>query len=136
MAASRVQAEPDATIGDLIGRLTDDSKRLARDEVRLAKLEMGENLRAGGRGVMWLALAFGIGVIALVALTIALTAAIGRAAEHMWVGALVTGLVELGLGAWLISRGLKAFGTPSYTLGESREELRKTKEWLERARTS
>jgi hypothetical protein len=49
VAASRVQAEPDATIGDLIRRLTDDSKRLVRDEVRLAKLEIGENLRADGR---------------------------------------------------------------------------------------
>ena len=134
MAATRVPVEPDATIGDLIRRLTDDSKRLVRNEVRLAKLEMGENLRAGARGVMWLALAFGIGVIALTALTIALTAGIGRIAGNLWVGALVTGLLEVALGAWLIMRGIKAYGTPSYTLGESREELRKTKEWLERER--
>ena len=134
MASSRVQVEPDATIGDLIRRLTDDSKRLVRNEIRLAKLEMGENLRAGARGVMWLALAFGIGVIALTALTIALTAGIGRIAGNLWVGAVITGLVAAGLGAWLIMRGIKAYGTPSYTLGESREELRKTKEWLERER--
>jgi uncharacterized membrane protein YqjE len=129
--------EPDATIGDLIGRLTEDSKRLVRSEVRLAKLEMGENLRTGARGVMWLSLAFGIGIIALTALTIALTAAIGRAARgHVWIGAAVTGLLEVGLGAWLIVRGIKAFGTPSYTLGESREEIRKTKEWLEHERAT
>ena len=137
MAATRARVEPDATIGDLIRRLTDDSKRLVRNEIRLAKLEMGENLRAGARGVMWLALAFGIGVIALTALTIALAAGIGRIADgHVWVGAVVTGLVELGLGAWLIKRGLTAYATASYTLGESREELRKTKEWLERERAS
>jgi uncharacterized membrane protein YqjE len=132
-----VEVEPDATIGDLVRRLTDDSRRLVRGEVRLAKLEMGENLRAGAYGVMWLALAFGIGVIALTALTIALAAGIGRiAGGHMWVGALVTGVLELALGAWLIRRGIAAYGTPSYTLGESREELRRTKEWLERERAS
>ena len=137
MAATRAHAEPDATIGDLIGRLTEDSKRLVRSEVRLAKLEMGENLRTGARGVMWLALAFGIGIIALTALTIALTAAIARAAGgHLWMGAVVTGALEVALGAWLIVRGVKAFGTPSYTLGESREEIRKTKEWLEHERAT
>jgi uncharacterized membrane protein YqjE len=132
-----VQVDPDTTIGDLVRRLTGDSKRLVRDEIRLAKLEIGENLHAGARGVMWLALAFGIGVIALTALTIAVATAIGRAANgHMWVGAVVTGLLEIALGGWLITRGIKAYGTPSYTLGESREELRKTKEWLERERAS
>jgi hypothetical protein len=124
-------AEPDATIGDLIGRLTDDSKRLVGDEVRLAKLELGESIHLGARGAMWLALAFGVGILALVSATIALVAGIGRIANgNLWVGALVVGLLEAGIGAWLIVRGRKAFGTPSYTLGESREELRNTRAWL------
>ena len=37
-----VQVDPDAGIPDLIHRLTDDSKRLMSDEVRLAKLEVKE----------------------------------------------------------------------------------------------
>ena len=137
MEARHVQIEPDVTIRDLIGRLTDDSKRLVRDEVRLAKLETGENLRTGARGVLWLTLAFGIGVIALTALTIALTTAIGRAANgHVWVGAVVTGVLELAVGAWLIARGVKVFGSASYTLGESREELHNTAAWLTRERAT
>ena len=129
--------DADTTIGDLVGRLKDDSKRLVSDEFRLAKLEVGENLRVGARGVMWLALAFGIGVIALVSLTIALTAGIGRVANgNVWVGALVTGVLELALGAWLIVRGLKSFGEPSYTLGESRAELGNTKAWLAKERAT
>lgn len=129
--------DADTTIGDLVGRLKDDSRRLVSDEFRLAKLEVGENLRVGARGVMWLALAFGIGVIALVSLTIALTAGIGRVANgNVWVGALVTGAVELALGAWLIMRGLKSFTEPSYTLGESREELSNTKAWLAKERAT
>lgn len=137
MATREVTTEPDTSIGDLIARLADDSKRLVGDEVRLAKLEMGENLRLGARGTMWLALAFGVGVLAMVSATIALAAGIGRIANgNTWVGALVTGVLELGLGAWLILRGKRAFATPSYTLGESREELHNTKEWLEQQRST
>ena len=131
MATPTTQIDADATIRELIGRLTDDSKRLVRDEVRLAKLEIGENMRVGARGAMWLALAFGLGVVAMVSATIALIAGVGRLANgNMWVGALLVGLLEVGIGAWLVVRGKKAFGTPSYTLGESREELRNTRDWL------
>lgn len=137
MAVSRMDTDPNVTLGDLVGRLADDGKRLIGDEIRLAKLEIGEGIRTGGRGMMWLALAFGIGIVALVALTVFLTAAIGRLANgNTWAGALITAVLELAVGAWLVMRGLTAFRTPSYTLGESREELRKTTDWLatERAR--
>jgi uncharacterized membrane protein YqjE len=137
MAVSRVHTEPDATLGDLVGRLADDGKRLIGDEIRLAKLELGENLRTGAHGVMWMALAFGISVVALVALTVFLSAALGRLlGGNAWAGTLVTAVLELAAGAWLVKRGLTAYATPSYTLGESREELRKTTDWLatERAR--
>ena len=94
----RPPIDPEVGIPDLIRRLTDDSKRLAGDEVRLAKLELGENLHSGARGTLWLALSFGVGVVALTAATIGLAALIGRlAAGHMWVGALLTGAIELGI---------------------------------------
>ena len=73
-----VRVDPDAGIPDLIGRLTDDSKRLMADEVRLAKIEAKENLHRAGRGAMWLGVAFGIGVVALVALTLFIATLIGR----------------------------------------------------------
>jgi uncharacterized membrane protein YqjE len=75
---------PDAGIPDLIRRLADDSKRLMRDEVRLAKLEMHESVRGGMRGMLFLALAFGVGVVALVALTIFLSAGLGRLLGNYW----------------------------------------------------
>jgi hypothetical protein len=131
----RVPIEPDASIPDLIGRLTDDSKRLVKDEIRLAKLETRESIRVGTRGVLWMSLAFGFGVVALVALTIMLAALIGRAAGgNYWVGALVTALVELAAGAWLIMRGVKTFGEPSYTLDETRREIGRTAAWIKNER--
>ena len=127
--------DPDASLPDLVRRLTDDSKRLVRDEVRLAKLETRESLRQTARGALWLGLAFGAGVVALVALTVMLTSLIGRLADrHYWVGALVVGVLELVGALLLIKRGLGALKEPSYTLEESREELRDTVTWAKNAR--
>ena len=123
--------DPDAGIPDLVRRLTDDSKRLLGDEVRLAKLEMTENLHAGARGALWLALAFGISVVGLVALTLFLATLIGRLANgHMWVGALVVGVLELVAALVLVRKGLGAFAAPSYTLEETRESLKDTTAWV------
>ena len=127
--------DPDAGIPDLIRRLTDDSKRLVSDEVRLAKLELSENLHAGARGALWLTLAFGVGVVGLVGGTIFLATLIGRLANgNMWVGALVTGVIELALAAVLFKKGIGAFAKPSYTLEETREALKDTGAWVKHPR--
>jgi hypothetical protein len=124
MGAQRIPIDPDVGIPDLVRRLGDDSKRLVRDEVRLAKLEIQDNVKRGGHGVLWLAVAFGVAVISMVAFTLFLVTLIGRLAEgHMWVGAVVTGVVELGLGGFLVKKGLVAFKEPSYTLEETRASL-------------
>lgn len=123
--------DPDAGIPDLIRRLTDDSKRLVADEVRLAKLELGENIHAGARGALWLSVAFGVGVVGLVAFTIFAASLIGHAVNgHMWLGAIIVGALELVAAVVLIGKGLKAFRTPSYTLEETRESLKDTTTWV------
>ena len=128
---TQTRIDPDAGFPDLFRRLTDDSKRLVSDEVRLAKLEINESVHAGARGALWLALAFGVGVVGMVGLTIFFVAAIGRlAAGHMWVGAVVTGVLELGLAALLVKKGIGAFGKPSYSLAETRESLKDTRSWV------
>lgn len=123
--------DPDAGIPDLIRRLTDDSKRLVADEVRLAKLELGENIHAGARGALWLTLAFGIGVVGLTALTIFAATLIGQAVNgHMWVGAIVVGVLEVIAAVVLIKKGMASFSEPSYTLEETRESLKGTTSWV------
>ena len=125
MGAQRIPVDPDVGIPDLVRRLGDDSKRLVRGEVRLAKLEIKDNVKRTGHGVLWLAIAFGISVIAMVALTLFLVTLIGRlAGGHMWVGALVSGVIELGVALVLIKKGLATFKQPSYTLEETRAGLR------------
>lgn len=135
MTARPIVTDPDAGIPDLIRRLSEDSKRLVSDEVQLAKLETKESLHRATRGVLWLTLAFGAAVVMFVALTILVATLLGRLDNgHMWFGALVTGLVELGLGGWLVKKGLTSYKAPSYTMAETRESLKDTALWGASAR--
>jgi hypothetical protein len=134
VASRPMQPGSELGIPDLIRRLTEDSKRLARDEVRLAKLEMRESVKSTTRGALWLALAFGAAVVAMVALTIMLAALLGRLLGNYWAGTLLTAALELGAGFVLVKRGLKAIAEPSYTFEESRESLRETADWAKQVR--
>ena len=135
MTARPIMTDPDTGIPDLIRRLSGDSKRLVSDEVRLARIEAKDSLHRATRGVLWLTLAFGIAVVMFVALTIFLVTLIGRAVNgHMWIGALVTGVFELALGAYLIKRGVLVIAEPSYSLEASRLALADTANWAASAR--
>lgn len=136
MDARQMRVDPSVGIPDLIRDLADDSKRLLVDEVQLAKLETKESVRRASKGTMWMALAFGVGVVTLVGVTLLLVTAIGRLVnENYWVGALVTGLFELVLALYLIKRGVGAFKEPSYTLEETRESVKETARWVKNARS-
>ncbi len=137
MEAQRVPVDPNTGIPDLIRDLAEDSKRLLKDEVQLAKLETKESVRRASKGTLRMALAFGIGVVTLVGLTLLLVTLIGQLANgHMWVGALTTGVLELGVALFLIRRGTGAFKEPSYTLEETRETVKETARWAKHARTA
>lgn len=134
MGIERISVDPDAGIPELIRQLGEDSKRLVADEVRLAKLEMQESVHRAGKGAVQLAVAFGIAIVMLVALTLFLVTLIGRlAAGHMWVGAIVTGLIELAAAALLLRRGLGVLRRPSYSLEETRAALKESASWTRRA---
>lgn len=128
-ATELAYGDPEVGVPDLVRRLTDDSRRLVGDEVRLAKLEMREAVRTGAQGGMWLGMAFGAAVVALTALTILSAALLTRLFGSLWLGTLVTGVVELAIGALLLKHGLTLYRTPRTTLPETRAELSETARW-------
>ena len=128
--AQRVPIDPNVAIPDLVRSLADDSKRLLGDEVRLAKLEVKDSVKEASRGVLWMSLAFGVGVVTMVAFTLMLATLIGDLASgHMWIGAVVTGILELAIAAWLIKKGLHAFATDAYALPATRRSAKEIVSW-------
>lgn len=133
--ATRVNVDPDTTVGELIERLADDSRRLARDEVRLAKMEIAESVHTAGRGALWLSVGFGALVISFVALAVFLATGLSRLfGGVLWAGTLLAAGLLLALGGLLIFGGLRILKDQPYTLDETREELRSTTRWLSRER--
>ena len=123
--AQRMPIDPDKGLNDLVGQLASDSKRLLADEVRLAKLEAKDSLHQAARGTLWLGLAFGVAVVALVAVTLFLATAFGAIANgHYWVGALLTAAIEIAAGLWLVQRGLAAYRGAPYSMPDTRTGLR------------
>lgn len=123
--ATRVFIDPDKGINDLVRQLAGDSKQLVANEVRLAKIETAESMHRAGRGALWLSVAFGVTVVALVAFTLFFATLIGRLVNaHYWVGAVVVGIIEVGVGAWLLKRGVAAFAKAPYSMPETRSGLR------------
>lgn len=129
-----VQIDPETGIPDLIRRLGEDSRRLAGDEVRLAKLELHESVRSGVAGSIRLALALAFGIVAAVAVTVLLTAAVAALLNHnYWAGALIVGVLEVVVGFVLVRRGVAAVKSPPYSLQASRESLKDTATWAREA---
>jgi hypothetical protein len=117
----RRRITPDTTIPELVRSLGDDSKQLVGDEMRLAKLEMRASAHHGGAGAMLLAIAFAALVVCVVAASVFVATLIGRiVSDHMWLGALIVGVVDLAIGAIFVKRGLVAFAEPSHALEEIR----------------
>jgi len=109
----------DRDIPDLVHSLADDSKRLARDEVRLARVEVHESVHRGGQAATRLGIAFGMGVLALVAFTLLVITLVGRLASgHMWVGAFVAAIIDLAAAAVLKSRGMADLKVPAAAVSE------------------
>ena len=122
--SQHVPIDPDKGVNDLVRRLADDSKRLLGDEVRLAKLETAESVHRAGKGALWLGVAFGISVVALVAFTLSFATLFGRIANgHYWVGAMLTAAIEIAAGLWLVQRGIAAYKNAPYALPETRRGL-------------
>jgi uncharacterized membrane protein YqjE len=128
---SSTQIDPSTGIPDLVRSLADDSKRLAADEVRLAKLELHDSVKMGTAGAVRLALAAAFAIVAAVALTLLLIAVVAAALDDKyWAGALIVGAVEAGIGLLALRRGMKAVRSPAYALRASREQLKDTATWV------
>ena len=134
MAQRDVHIEPNATIGDLVSRLGDDGKRLLGDEVHLAKLEIGENVRVAARGMVWLGVALALSFVMLTALTVGLSAILGQLfANALWLGTLLTAVLWLILGGVLVKTGVGKLASPPYTLPQTRRELALTRDAIANA---
>lgn len=104
---------PDASVGQLMTQLTEQTSRLIRDEMLLAKVELKNSAKHAGVGA---GLFGGGGILALLGLGALVTAAIAGLALvlALWLAALIVGIVLLLIASVTALLGKKQIqqGTP------------------------
>jgi len=96
----------EATVAELVKRLSDHTSRLARQEVELAKAELGEKGKRAGQGAGMFGGAGVFGLYALGALTAAAILALATAVAG-WLAALIVALVYGAIAGVLALTGKK-----------------------------
>ncbi len=96
LSEARDPAPKEVAIGELVGRVSDDTVRLVRDEIRLAGAEMSQKVRAAGLGA---GLFGGAGICAIYGFGVLIaTAVVGLAMiVALWVATLIVALVLFAL---------------------------------------
>ncbi len=118
------------TLGRLVEQLSEQTTRLVRAEVALAKAEMAEKAKNSGIGIGLMAFA---GVIVLYAMGVLIWSAVLGLGEAwpLWLSALVIGVVMLLLAGGLVFAGIKllqkASGKPE-TVDRVKEDVAAVKE--------
>ena len=128
-----------ASIGDLVKQLQEDSTSLIRDEVALAKTEISEEISMVGKNIGFLVAGALVGYAALVILLIALgsliaeglvAAGLDLALAHFLGLAIIAIIVGL-ISAALVKKALDKLKTTSLVPERTVESLKNNKEFVE-----
>lgn len=120
---------PRESFGELLGQLANNSAALVRDEIELARQEMGEKVTVLRSGIIMSAVGAVIGLVALLTLTAAAVIGLGN-----YVGAGKSALIIGGalaiIGGAIAFAGLGQIKRTSLKPKQTIETLEEDKEWL------
>jgi MFS family permease len=80
-------------LGELVKQLVTETSTLVKQEIDLAKAEMTEKGKQAGKGAGMFGAGGIIGFLALSALTAGLIAVVATAVDHVWLAAVIVGVV-------------------------------------------
>ncbi len=123
-----MQSRDDRSLGELFAELTKETTTLVRQEVQLAKTEMSQKVSEVGKDVGFLAAGGALAYAGLLAIIAGVVLALGEFIP-LWVSALLVGLVVVGIGYYLVQKGLKALKQVSPAPEQTIQTLKEDKEW-------
>ena len=116
-------------LGDLFSDLATEMSNLVRQEVALAKVEVGQKAKYIGRNVGYLVVGGAIAYAALLAIIAAIIMLLDRAMPS-WGAALLVGVL-VGLVGWLlIGKALSALQSADMTPHQTVESLKEDATWM------
>ncbi len=126
------------SLGALLRDLAEEGTALVRQEIRLARIELGGAVRGASTGS---ALVAGGAVMALLGTLSLLTGIIMLSGDQWlrdqyWLAALIVFAIAGALAAWMARRGTRLLSPTRLVPDETIETLKEDKEWLKRQLTS
>lgn len=122
--------QPDVSVGDLVGRLTDDFGSIVQSHIKLAKEEITAEVKKAGRGAGMLGGSALAGWIAALLLSFALAWGLAEFFDEPWLGFLIVGLIWGGAAAWLFLSGRRQLQEVEPLPEQTIEELKEDQKWL------
>ena len=129
--AQQQLVKEETSLGDLFSDLAEQSGKLIRQEVALAKAELSEKAADAGKNVGLLAAAAFIGYAGVMVLVAALVIILAYVIP-LWASALLVGVVLLGLAALLGGPALTALKKTTWAPQETIESVKEDAEWLKK----
>ena len=123
-----MQGRDDRSLGELFAELAQETGKLVREEVNLAKLEMSQKASQAGRHVGILAAGGAVGYAGLLAILAGIIILLNYVMP-LWLSALLVGLVVAGVGYLLVRRALDALKREDFTPQQTMESLKEDKQW-------
>lgn len=119
----------DASIGQIIGDISDDLSTLFRQEVALARAEIKQEASKAGQAAGMLGGAGVAGHLVLLLITFAFVAALSNVMDPAW-AALIAAVIWGAVGFVLYSTGRKRLSTVNPVPQQTAETLKEDAQWL------
>ena len=116
-------------LGELFSDLASEMSNLVRQEVELAKVEVGQKAKYVGRNIGYLVVGGAIAYAALLAVIAAIILLLDKVMPS-WGAALLVGVVVAGIGWLLIGKAVSALQQTDVTPRETVETLKEDAAWV------
>jgi hypothetical protein len=123
------QSSDERSLGELFSDLARETSTLVRQEVQLAKTEMTQKATAVGKDIGFLAVGGAVAYAGLLALIATIIIILGTAGLPWWLAALIVTVVVLGIGGFLVQRGLTALKHETMMPEQTIQTLKEDRQW-------
>lgn len=123
------ESRADKPLGELFSDLASEMSNLVRQEVTLAKVEVGQTAKHVGRNIGYLIVGGAIAYAALLAVLAAIILLLDNVMPS-WGASLLVGVVVAGIGGLLIGKAVSALQQTDVTPRETVETLKEDAAWV------
>ena len=121
--------QDDRSLGELFAELAQETSTLVRQEVELARVELGQKAAGVGRAVASLVLGGAVAYAGFLAIMAAVIVALADVGLAWWLSALLVGAVVAGVGYALVARARTALQRVELAPRRTVETLKEDREW-------